>query len=347
MNKISILLVLLFLFACKNSTDLTIKGKILYKNSPVVDAEIQVFLKQEKEKETPPIKVVATDEKGEFSVQLPKGKYFLVAKKKHQEQGETEMLFSNYPANPVILNSDLTISDWYLQSKKERFSFKQGTGVKGEISNFANFRNVRVYIYGDDSTGLKGPDYIAQTKIGKDGKFTVDLNPGSYYLVVRERKHGTVGLLKEGDLTSEYRFNPITMKANDYLDLGTIVLTKVDDNKVKTMKEKGFFKTGDAEISGVVVDKNGKPVKNIYVLFYNNIEMVGRPLFISTPTQQDGKFVVKIATVGKYYIGARSKIGGPAEPGELIGTYLGSIDKGVTVKKGDKISIKIEVHEVW
>lgn len=337
---------LLFIFSCKGKDDYILKGRILFREKPLYDAEVQVFLKKEKEKETPPIKVVATDEKGEFSLKLPKGKYYLVAKKKYEEDGETDMLYGNYQDEPLELASDTVLKDWNLESKKDK-NFEKGTGIKGEVMGFKNYRNVRVYVYKDSSTGLKGPDYLNKSRVDKNGSFTIDLPPDRYFLVVRERRSGNSGLLKDGDLTGEYKNNPVLIKEKGYLDIGAITVKPVDKNKVKEINEKGVIERGSAQLSGIIVDKNGNPVKNVYVLLYDKPEMVGRPTLISTPSDRGGKFSVAIRKPGKYYIGARSKIGGPAEPGELIGTYVGSSDKGVIIDNGSNLKIKIEVVEVW
>lgn len=347
MKKISILLLFFLILSCNSKNDFALSGKVLFKGKPLYDAEVQVFLKQEKEKETPPIKVVSTDEKGVFTITLPKGKYFLVAKKKYDDEGEIDMLFGNHPENPIRLNSNITLKDWNLESKKAKNSFSKGVGIKGIVKGFSNFRNVRVYAYTDNSTGLKGPDYTNKTKIDKDGNFTIDLPKGSYFLVARERKVGNFGLLREGDFSGEYKNNPVSVKNEGYMFVDTINIKLVDKKKVAEINEKGLVEEGRAKLSGIIVDRNGKPAKNVYVLLYDNPEMVGRPSIISAPSNKDGKFLVVIKKQGKYYIGARSKIGGPAEPGELIGTYLGSSDKGVKIEEGKNVEIKIEVHEVW
>ncbi len=347
MKRISLFLFILLMLACQKKDNYILSGKLFFNGKSVYDAEVQIFLKQEKEKETPPLKVVATDEKGVFSINLPEGKYYLIAKKKYIEQGEADMLFGEYPENPVVLKQDTVIKDWVLESKKAKKSFSKGTGITGKVEGFKNYRNTRVYIYSNTDSGLRGPDYISQAKIDEKGNFTVDLPKGEFYIVVRERKGRAFGLLKEGDLTGAYKANPVIIKDEGYINVGVVTLSLVDKKKVMEINEKGIVNNRQAELTGMVVDRDGKPVKNIYVLLYDNPEMVGRPALISTPTNSNGRFTVSVINPGKYYVGARSKIGGPAEPGELIGNYIGSPDKGVIIEKGKKVEIKIEVHEVW
>lgn len=347
MKMLKVLLLILVLFSCKQEGDFVIRGRIFFNGKPIDDAEVQVYLKEAKEKETPPIKVVATDKDGMFQIKLPAGKYFLVAKKKSIENGEIDMLFGNYPGNPVNLSKDITLEDWSLESKKSRGQIAKDTGIIGKVKGFKNYRFVKVYAYKDLSTGLKGPDFVNKAKIDESGSFAINLPKGQYYLVVRERRHGDYGLLKEGDYSGEYEKNPVIVPEKGYREIEPITLRPVNSKKVTHVNREGIVEAGIAEVEGIVVDRNNKPVKNIYVLFYDNPEMVGRPQLISTPTDNSGKFMVRLRKEGKYYIGARSKIGGPAEPGELIGTYMGSQDKGLVVKRGDRFSIKLEVQEVW
>lgn len=342
----NILIFLLFFYSC-GKDEFTIKGRILYKDKPVEDAEVAVYLKIEKDKETPPLKVVATDKNGYFEVKLKKGKYFLTGKKRLEEQGEVNMLVGNYSETPIDLNANINLNDWYLQSKKDKEVFFKGTGVKGLVQGFNDFRKVRVYAYKDTKSNLRGPDYVSISKINKDGQFQMDLKEGIFYISARERKGSLAGPLKEGDKSVDYPKNPIKLVKDNYLDIGTLNLKEVDSKKLEELKKTGYLKEGSAVIKGIVVGEDGNPVKNVYVMVYKDSEMIGRPLTISLPTDAKGSFTLSLPDEGKFYIGARTKIGGPAEPGEKIGYIKGSADKSIFVKKGETKNIKIEVKEIW
>ncbi len=344
-RTVKILFLAFFIFSCGRN-EFTVSGKILYKDKAVSDAEVAVYLKYEKDKDTPPVKVVATDEKGEFQVKLKKGKYFFTSRKKLEEFGEINMLVGSYSDKAVEVKGDLRLSDWMLHSKKENEEFKKGLGIKGLVKDFSDYRKVRVYVYRDRKSSLRGPDYIAQSKIDKDGSFKIDLKEGSFYISARERKGSFVGPLKEGDKSAEYSANPVKI-SEGYYDVGVLRLKNLDSKKLSELKNIGYFKEGVAEVSGIVVDEDGKPLKNVYVLAYKDQEMVGRPVTISIPSGADGRFVIKLPEEGKYYIGARTKIGGPAEPGERVGSIKGSVDKSLSVKAGDRKKVVIEAREIW
>ncbi len=338
------MLILIF-FSC-GKDEFTVRGRLLYKDKPLADAEVSVYLKYEKDKDKPPVRVVATNDRGEFEVRLKKGRYFLTGKKRLEELGEINMLTGNYSDKALEVNKDLVLNDWTLHSKKDKEEFKKGMGVKGVVKDFKDYRKVRVYVYTDRKSGLRGPDYIAYAKITKDGSFKIDLKEGSFYISVRERMGGFVGPLREGDRSAEYGANPIRV-SEGYADLGIIALKNLDNRKLAELKNAGYFKEGTAEVYGTIVDEEGKPLKNVYVLAYKDHEMVGRPVTISIPSGADGRFTLKLPEEGKYYIGARTKIGGPAEPGERIGSIKGSVDKSLTVKAGERKKVIIEAREIW
>lgn len=344
-RKFFFLLISLIVISCKGSELKTITGKVIYEDKPVFDCEISVFLKEEKDKTTPPIKVVATDENGFFQIKLKEGIYFINARKKMETQGEVLMLVGDI--KKIDLRKDVDIGEWKLYSKKDAKIFEKGTGISGVIKNFDDFSKVRVYVYKDDSSGLRGPDYIKESKIRNDGTFTIDIGEGKYYVAVRERQKNIVGPLMENDKSGIYSKNPIVVTKGSYIKLEPIFLNKVNIEKLGGVIKSGITGSDGPILLGQVVKRDGKPAKKIYVLAYENQEMIGKPVSVSPPTDDNGHFKLVLPSEGKYYIGARSKLGGPVEPGELIGTYTGSYDKGIFVKKSMDSKIKIEVNEVW
>jgi hypothetical protein len=49
--------------------------------------------------------------------------------------------------------------------------------------------------------------------------------------------------------------------------------------------------------------------------------MVGKPSALSAPTGRDGSYRLAVPGPGAWYLGARSRYGGPVEPGEVMGVY--------------------------
>ncbi|MCX7769666.1 MAG: DUF4198 domain-containing protein [Proteobacteria bacterium] len=343
MYKNKLFLFFLILLSCFHSEEAVVNGRILFDGKPVYDCEISVFLKEEKDKTVPPVKVVATDENGVFSIKLKRGVYYLNARKRHNQDGEVIMLVGD--TRKIEVQRDINLGDWNLHSKKDSKNFEKGTGIEGRVVNFTDYSKVRIYIYDNTKTQLRGPDYVREAKINPDGSFKIDLPSGKYYLAVREREKRLAGPLSEKDKTGYYEKNPFSVEKGMYVKLGEIRLTNVDIKKLQKVNESGIIGDGII-ITGNVFIKDKKLNKKIYILAYENQEMIGKPVSISTADEQ-GNFKILLPKEGKYYIGARSRLGGPVEPGEYIGAYTGSSDRSIYVSKGKEIKIKIEVNEVW
>lgn len=340
-------IIFFFLFvltlSCSSSDEFQLKGRVIFDGKPVYDCEISVFLKEEKDKTVAPIKVVATDENGLFSMNLQKGTYYLNARKRHIVDGEVVMLVGDTKKVDLIKNMDL--GDWVIFSKKDNKSFEKGTGIEGSVSNFSDYSKVRVYVYESLKTQLRGPDYIKEGKLNNDGTFRIDLPPGKFYVAVREREQRLAGPLSKNDKSAVYERNPVIVQKGFYTRLGDIKLLKIDISKLNSVTERGIIENGILAY-GQVFMNNKKINKKIYVLAYENPEMIGKPTSISM-TDDNGNFKLVFPYEGRFYIGARSRLGGPVEPGELIGSYMGSGDRSVFVKKGKELNLKIEVNEVW
>lgn len=344
MNKNCVYFFLFILFfSCGKSKEFEIKGRIVFDGKPIYDCEISVFLKEEKDKTVPPIKVVATDEKGFFNIKLKEGTYYINARKRHIVDNEVLMLVGE--TKKIDLNDNLNIGDWIIYSKKDNKNYEKGTGIEGRIINYTDYSKVRIYVYDSFKTQLRGPDYIKEGKIKSDGFFKLELPSGKFYVAVRERENRLAGPLSKNDKTAVYEKNPVIVEKGNYTKLGNIKLNKVDINKLKDVTDKGIIDDGIV-VTGNIFINNKKLNKKIYVLAYENQEMIGKPTSISI-TDENGSFRLILPHEGKFYIGARSRLGGPAEPGELIGSYIGNGDKSIVVEKGRNLNIKIEVNEVW
>lgn len=341
-NIIRIFLLIL-LFSCSKSNEFEVNGRIVFDGKPIDDCEISVFLKEEKDKTIPPVKVVATDSGGFFNMKLKRGTYFLNARKKQMIDGEVLMLVGE--TKKIKVSEDINLGDWVIHSKKDSIVYEKGAGIEGKIINFTDYSKVRIYVYESTKTQLKGPDYIKEGKINRDGTFKIDLPPGKFYVAVRERERRLAGPLSKNDKTAVYEKNPVMIQKGSYTNLGNIKLFTVDAKKLSDVMEKGIFKDGYA-VLGSVYMRDRKLNKKMYILAYENQEMIGKPVSIAT-TDQNGNFKLILPHEGKFYIGARSRLGGPVEPGEYIGSYIGSNDKAIFVKKDKNINIKIEVNEVW
>lgn len=189
---------------------------------------------------------------------------------------------------------------------------------------------------------LRPPD--AGVQIDEKGKFSTEVPAGNYYLIMRKRLNpDSAGQTEEGDHWYYARLKDgkprtYTVKARKTTNIGTIT-EMAPFRKMKLVTTEGL--TG---IKGTVIDEQGQPVAGVRVFAYDFPGMLGRPLFASDQTSEDGKYFLNVSQQGTYYLKVRTHYGG-GKPlnGELMGTYEKSETQGsVAVEKGE-ISSGIDI----
>lgn len=345
---------LLAVVACSKKEETGVSGSLLFHDRPLVGAQLEVYLKEEKDRSTLPFAVVSTDAQGRYQVTLPPGRYFLIGKKKEEgEGGHVRMLMAECPANPLEVTSGMkSVAAFSLREMGRDGALvpDPGTGLAGRVVlDGQPLAQAFVYLYTEDSSGLMGPSYGEAVQTGADGSFRFELPAGRYFLAARKRADGSrIGEPAAGDLNGTYPGNPISVPKGKLLELGDFPVQAVDAGERQARLNEGKFVKTETVLRGRTVDQDGKPVRGIYVFGYLDSRMVGKPTYISAPTGDDGGFVLYLGAGGSYYVGARSTFGGPLEPGEWVGTFDGRPDHGVTVKGGESASLgDIVVREVW
>jgi hypothetical protein len=192
------------------------------------------------------------------------------------------------------------------------------------------------------------PDFMKP--IDAEGRFTVTLPEGSYYLGATKRPSGkVVGPPREGDyfyISADDKGVPVTytVKNGAGMDLGKIA------KAVPFKSSTANYGKGITAIEGTILDGEGKPVADALVFAFISAATVGRPLFTSDPTGKDGRFVLRVADSGTYYLKVRSVYGGgPPLAGEIIGAYGEKEPTAVTVSKGERqagITIRVRKFPV-
>lgn len=178
------------------------------------------------------------------------------------------------------------------------------------------------------------PDLI--TTLGTEGRFSIEVGEGTYYLQVSQKNPGgDVGpavekeyLYFHGD--AEGNAFPLVVGGGGRMDLGRLKAFLWSPEMVK--REKGI-----TAVEGVVVDTEGKPVERAVVLAYYNPEGNGRPIFVSDRTDKKGRYQLRTNEGGTFYLKVRSVIGGgkPAS-GEYLNTTKEFTPVAVTLKKGER-----------
>jgi hypothetical protein len=214
--------------------------------------------------------------------------------------------------------------------------------VGGLATRPATSATIYLYRPGDD---LRGPPFTRIGPLGDDGKFAIDLPPGDYVFVLRERRDGEEsGPVREGDLKSDPL--RVTVAAGEPLDLRI-------DAFIKSGNEKETFGPTTQMttiVTGTITDAEGNPLEGLRAHAYDHVQMSERPKFVSARTGPDGVYTFQLPEGGTYYLCARDKYGGPPKVGDLYGRYdKGSVEpSGVIVSDGETLeNVDIVVHTVW
>ncbi|MDO3378759.1 carboxypeptidase-like regulatory domain-containing protein [Geoalkalibacter halelectricus] len=339
-------------WAC-TPNDSGVEGTLLFGERPLADAQVEIYLKSGQDRSVAPFAVAVTDERGRYRLDLPPGRYYLIGKKREEgEDGRDRMLMAECPINPVEVKGRERVPPFGLREMGRGAGLvpDPGTAVQGRVVGEAGpVEGAWVYVYMNEDAGLMGPSYAEAVRTGAAGSFRIPLPAGSYYLAARQRGDGSrLGEPAPGDLNGVYGKNPVAVPLGQEVELEDLRVAAVDlDNRVLRRSE-GKFASTDTAFTGRVVDGQGNSQAGIYVFAYLDRRMVGKPTYISEPSDAQGRFILYLTEGGTYYIGARSRFGGPLEPGERVGTYAGRADHGADIERGTQVSLgDLRVREVW
>lgn len=342
------------LAACTPAGERGLAGQLLFQDRPLAAAQVEIYLRADKDRSVQPFAVASTDADGRYQLALPAGEYFIIGKKREtSEDGRTRMLMAESPNNPHQVGTGMTrVATFNLREMgREGLGIADpSTGLAGQVTYQGEaVGRTFVYIYTENAAGLIGPSYGEAVQTGADGRFTINLPAGRYALVARKRVDGgRSGLLSPGDLNAHYPGNPVEVRQGELLQLGDFPLTAIDAEVHAQRQIAGVFARTETLLHGRVVDVDGRPVENVHVFAYLDSRMVGKPVHMSVPTAADGRFELFLSDGGTYYVGARSAFGGPLEPGEWVGTFDGRPNHAVTVAPGARDDLgAITVKEFW
>lgn len=185
----------------------------------------------------------------------------------------------------------------------------------------------------------------AGTSVDNEGKFSIKVPAGEYYLVMRKRMNpGVVGPPQEGDLQYYARHkngNAIAYKVTtgQSWDVGTVTLAEPFKKKIVVDMD------GLTGITGTVADEQGQPVTGVRVFAYDSPKMQGKPLYASAETGADGKYFLNVLKRGAYYLKSRTHYGGgkPVD-GEFMGSYGKPGTPGTVEVEADKVMKGIDIQ---
>lgn len=186
------------------------------------------------------------------------------------------------------------------------------------------------------------PDMIIST--GKDGKFTVEVADGTYYMMAAQKSpDGEIGPPKSSEFLYFHQDAAGNAKPIDVsgrrVNLGVLKGGAIWTPEM-VQREKGI--TG---VAGTVTDLDDKPVENAVIFAYLSPEAMGRPAFVSDRTDANGRFLLRVNDGGTYYLKVRSVLGGGApESGEYTNVSKDFEPTPVVLTKGQKLAVALKVE---
>ncbi|NIQ95661.1 MAG: carboxypeptidase regulatory-like domain-containing protein [Desulfuromonadales bacterium] len=212
------------------------------------------------------------------------------------------------------------------------------TGVIGKVTikeSGEAIKGAYVNIYPNTISNLLGPSQFISLPTDDSGRYSVDVPPGTYYVVARKRMSGNpTGPLSTGDYYSEHQRIVTTVRDGRL---------SVVDLEVAPMKAPMFFKKQvverqtDTAISGRLVTAEGKPVVGGFAMAYSDPEMKRLPDYASTLSDATGNFTLYLPEGGSYYLAARIHAWDMPKPGEPYGIYGNGDPQLVTIDAGERI----------
>jgi hypothetical protein len=331
-----------------------VQGTVQYRGEKVPGAYVELFDTSKPDAEA--VDSTNTGSDGRYTVSLRPGSYRLTAKKRPEGPGSGGMLFGSTGKDHLQVGGTV-LSVPVIQLKDSGV----GEGIAGEIQVSGSVHGpvgplsgAYVYFYPDGTR--RGPGYLARARTGENGRFKAGLAPGTYLVTVRFGISGDgigsngmgsdgMGSVGVGDLVGDYRSNPLLV-GSETLELGKIELRPVDPETWEQKQWAGV--QGNFKVNGLVVKEDRSPMAGAYVFLYDDRRMVGKPVSISAPTAGDGQYSVTVSRPGTYYLGARTRFGGPVEPGEFMGAWDEKGPRPVTLEgKTTSANCDIVVREVW
>ncbi len=292
-----------------------------------------------------PVASANTGSGGSFRFPLPPGTYHLTARKRPQGSTGAGMLFGS--SAPVEVNGS------FVELPPIGLSDTSGSGGGGAGSGGAPVKG-RVTAEGKAAPGAwvylypegvrRGPAFVGRARTAADGCFELRVPPGRYQLVARLREGGDErGTLEGGDRVAEPAA-PLPVGPGGAAT-GTLALHPLDASLLP--QRRWAQGEGSFTLMGKVEDESGAPVAGAYAFLYGDHRMVGKPLALSAPTGSDGVFALEVPRPGSWYLGARTRFGGPVEPGEKMGVYEVEGDRALALPAGERFLPRIVVKEVW
>lgn len=326
-----------------------IEGLASYRGDFVAGVRVLVFAAAGPDEKSEPLAVSRpTDDSGRYRLELSPGNYYLVAVRSEggpwpfpDRPGDH---FCYYLGNPIVVEAEKMTRVGFnlVKVRDEEAAGPDGrSGVSGRVLfEDKPLGRAYVHVYRDTATNFRGMGYAAQPA-DAEGRFSLRLPPGRYFLLARKRQGGGMyGPPGKNDHIGYYPGNPVKIAEGTALSAAIETTLRVD-----RLEEIWFAEQqGAGWLKGSVRDTGGTAVSGVYLLFFAGDETSGPPAFVAGPTDGEGAFKVRSAE-GRFRVVARSTLGGALAPGEWTGAYRGrNGSEQVDASTREEIVIEVRRH---
>ncbi len=155
-----------------------------------------------------------------------------------------------------------------------------------------------IYIY--DSPDTRRPADFISAMTDNEGGFIITLPQGQYWAVARVRQGEKYGPLMPGDKHSGEPVEVEIERTGSFEQNFTVMDLIESARLIKKTREDYFI------IKGLIVDKKGVPVSNVYAFANRGMDMREIPDYMSAWTNKEGQYRLYMPE-GRYYVGYASE----------------------------------------
>jgi hypothetical protein len=155
-------------------------------------------------------------------------------------------------------------------------------------------KGAEIFVYTTPNTRRPADFISARTDI--EGRFSMTLPVGKYWVVARLRKGEKYGPLMIGDKHSGDPVE-IELEPDEEFEQDFIVIDIREAARLMKKTREDYFK-----LKGRIIDHKGKPVKNVYAIADKDQEIQEIPDYISAWTDDEGHYTLYLPA-GRYYVG--------------------------------------------
>ncbi len=311
---------------------------------------------------------------GQFHLELPPGKYYLVARGTMQNRN----MYAYHGLNPVDINEDTLWLPFFAVESDPAIYTKGPQGIGGTVLYKGTpLAGGVISAYPASDLSFRGMGLLSNT-LDDNGRFWFDLEQGQYVLVARKRRaDSNMGPLKKGDLFCFPEANPLQVLpfTSTQIEIACYPRDDIDaflensefdprgrrqparrtaslwDTKMEDASrvQQEMVLQRPVTIKGSVVDISGRPAAGLYVTAYPAEQFPLFQMFVIrlisdhiTRTDSNGNYLLDLERGKQYYLVAREKIGEAPDHSELYGLYEGSANHSITVEP-DTVNSSIDI----